>query len=207
MTLFRNEAFDLIIKSLKSGAEESDKKELINLFIRNPFEKSAEELKEFEPELFGAVLSYLDQADEAVPETLKQKISQYEQTESVISQFVSDLKVLKFLVSCSVKILTSKKDIELKYSDIEKLAPSGEVELFVCDMMGRNLIECKMNQLEQSITVQAINCRGAAHKQDWKNVETLVSVWSSKLATVLTTMTNEVNPQQFKNEVKQQQQQ
>ncbi len=197
----------MIIKCLKAGAEQNEKQELINIYIKYPFEKSAEELKEHEPELFGAVLAYLDMEEESVPETLKQKVAQYEKNEAAIAAFVEDLKILKFLVSCSVKLLTTKKDIELKYSDIEKFASNNEVEVFVCDMMGRNLIECKMNQLDQTINVQSVKCRGAAHKSDWKNLESLVSAWTNKLSTVFGSLNTNANPQQFKTDVLKSQQQ
>ncbi|KAG2393399.1 hypothetical protein C9374_006930 [Naegleria lovaniensis] len=200
-----NEAFDLLIKNLKSNNEANEKQQLINLYIKYPLEKSAEELKEFEPELFDGVLTYLESESEQVPEVLNQKLSQYEKNESVIASFLSELKILRFLVACSTKLLTTKKDIELKYSDIEKLAPNAEVEPFICELMGRNLIECKMNQLDQSVYVQSVKCRGAVHKCDWKNLESLVNVWTSKLSSVLTSLNSPVNPHQFKSEATRQQ--
>lgn len=190
---------------MKSSNEANEKQQLINLYIKYPLEKSAEELKEFEPELFGGVLTYLESDNDQVPEVLKQKLSQYEKNESVVASFLSELKILRFLVACSSKLLSTKKDIELNYSDIEKLAPNGEVEPFICELMGRNLIECKMNQLDQSVYVQSVKCRGAVHKCDWKNLESLVNVWTSKLTSVLTSLNSPVNPHQFKSEATRQQ--
>jgi len=194
----------LAVKSVKIIGEAEDKKQLVALFVRHPLEKSVEELKEFEPELFGAVLSYLDGESTAIPDTLKQKISQYEPNEAAVKSLLRDFEILKFLVGCSAKLTSTKTDLELKYSDIEKLA-NGEVEFFVCELMERNLIECKMNQLDQTLVVQTVKCRGAIEKVDWKIVDNLVQSWTTKMTGVLASMNTPINPEQFKLDVTRQQ--
>ncbi|KAL9655515.1 hypothetical protein ABK040_002182 [Willaertia magna] len=197
------EAFDLYMKYLKVGGDANEKKRLVKLFINNPLDKSLEELKEYDNDFFGSIISYIESENDQVPDSLIQKIKGVESNEQIVSRLLGDIRILKFLVNSATKLIASgsKGFVELKYNEIENLTNGLDVEMFVCELIGRNLLECKLNQLDQTIRIESVKCPAALMKHDWKGLEGIVAQWSTKLGAFLKSLNTPTNPQQFKTDL------